>query len=211
MYRKKLLKYILIFFTISAILYLISKQVNQEQIIKLVQSTGIFGPLTYTILYSSTSIIAPLSGTPIFLAGYILFKSEFLIYSYISVVATSVINFWIARKFGRKTIIKIVGEKNIEKVDQFTKYHGVKSLIFLRIFVGHLGDFVSYAYGLTNIRFLPYIIISTLTPLPGTLIMQFYLLDKVNNIFEFSVIYGIVMIPFIIISILFLAKLKKKS
>jgi uncharacterized membrane protein YdjX (TVP38/TMEM64 family) len=208
---KKIILYGFLFVAISAPIYLLGSRIKQEDIIKLVQSVGVLGPIIYILLYALTGIIAPLSATPIFLAGYVLFKNQFLIYSYIGVWICSVVNFWIARKWGRSIVIRLVGEKNMNKIDSLTENHGIKSLIFLRIFLGYLGDFVSYAYGLTNIRFLPYIVITIVASLPWLLIWQVFLLDRIANLFEFTSWFIVSMIPFWIISILFFAKLRSKK
>jgi len=62
---------------------------------------------------------------------------------YLATVISSFTNFWISKQWGRSLVIKLVGNKNMQKIDEFTEYYGVGALIFLRLFSGYMTDFVS--------------------------------------------------------------------
>lgn len=207
---KKLIFYLFLFVVISLGVYRLGLRVKVEDITSLIQKAGFWAPVTFILIMALTYIIAPLSGAPAFFAGFILFKNRVQIYNYFAVLLAATINFWIARKWGRSLVSKFVGRKNVEKVDQFTKDYGVRSLILLRLFQGHFHDFISYAYGLTNMRYAPFIIISALTPIPWLLFWQFYVFKRVQNITDFTIWFVATLIPFFIISFFFASKLRKK-
>jgi len=98
----------------------------------------------------------------------------------------------------------------MQKIDEFTEYYGVGALIFLRLFSGYMTDFVSYAYGLTKIKFSVYFLISILVPIPWLLFWQLYVGNRVDGIKDFAVWVYIPIIPFVFITSLFIYKFKKK-
>lgn len=209
--KSKVPFYVLVLIIASLLLYWLGSKIGTEGIIEFIQGTGIWAPLIFTILTLLTYVIAPLSGTPLFLAGFLLFGKWFQIYTYFAFLGAVAINFWIARKWGRGLVGRLVGGGNMERVDQFTQSCGIKSLIFLRIFQGQFHDFISYAYGLTNIRFLPYFVLSALAPIPWLLVWQIYLFPRIQNFSEFIIWSVVGVIPLFIISVFFVAKLKKGS
>lgn len=64
------------------------------------------------------------------------------------------------RKFGRKLVVKLVGEKPMKEVDGFTSVEGKQVLTISRLFGFPIFEFISYAAGLTNISFKSYFIIT---------------------------------------------------
>jgi uncharacterized membrane protein YdjX (TVP38/TMEM64 family) len=162
----------IIFFVV--IIYILSNSIPKETIQKFIEDAGLLGPLIYVFLTLLTYIFAPLSGTPLIYVGFYLFGQHLVFFHVIATIISSVINFWIARTWGRGLTIKLVGESSIVKVDKFTEKYGLQSLFILRVFQGGIHDFISYAAGLTSIKFWPYFIISTLGMIPGNLIWYFF-------------------------------------
>jgi uncharacterized membrane protein YdjX (TVP38/TMEM64 family) len=193
----------------TAVTYYFGLKIDRSQIIMIVESAGIFGPVVLILFLALSHIVAPISGTPVLLVGYGLFGKDVIYQLFIATIISSSINFWIARAFGRGIVSKFAGQKSLDKIDQFTNSYGVKSLIFLRFFTGHLTDFISYAYGLTNIRFSTYITISALVPIPWLLLWRFYIFDQVDNLTDFTLWFFLPLIPFWLISLLYFKKLKK--
>jgi uncharacterized membrane protein YdjX (TVP38/TMEM64 family) len=86
-----------------------------------------------------------------------------MIILYLGSMISSIINFYISRKWGRKWVVKLVGEKGMKEVDEFTEIEGNKALIICRIFGFTFLEFVSYAVGLTKMPFKNYILITLIT------------------------------------------------
>ncbi|HUW24124.1 MAG TPA: VTT domain-containing protein [Patescibacteria group bacterium] len=208
--KKRLLYLILIALAFVAI-YLLGNRIDSTAIANTVRKAGIFGPIVYIILLGSTFVFAPVSGSPAIFAGYILFGKNFQILVYLSAVLGMAVNFWIAKLWGRRLVIKLVGESNMDKVDEFTKEHGIKSLILLRLFQGNLLDFISYGFGLTKMKFLPYILVSVVTPLPYLFIWQFYISNRIKDLSDMTFWYIVTAIPFIVLSGFLYAKYRKKK
>ncbi|OGG02905.1 hypothetical protein A2W14_00105 [Candidatus Gottesmanbacteria bacterium RBG_16_37_8] len=81
---------------------------------------------------------------------------------YVASLISATINFWISRKFGRKLVTKLVGEKSMKEVDEFTSVEGKQVLIISRLFGFPIFEFISYAAGLTNISFKNYFVITAI-------------------------------------------------
>jgi uncharacterized membrane protein YdjX (TVP38/TMEM64 family) len=161
-------------------IYLIGKNIPQNQILSCVQDAGVFAPLIFILLTLTTYVIAPLSGTPFLLVGFVVFQENVVILTTTAAIMASVINFLLAKKFGRQIVIKIVGQEEIHKVDKFMANYGFVSVFLSRIFLGMFHDVVSYLSGLTNLRFWPYFLASTLGMIPGNLLIYF-LSQKIDS------------------------------
>src|SRR3989344_4034652 len=91
--------------------------ITSEEFKLFVTSLGIFAPLI-VILYTVTShVFAPVAGSP----GVVLSMAIFGIYQtvfylYVASLISSVINFWISRRFGRKWVSKFVGNPAMTEI-----------------------------------------------------------------------------------------------
>jgi uncharacterized membrane protein YdjX (TVP38/TMEM64 family) len=196
--------WIIVLLIIIALTYF-SQKIPQEIIRQYVEDAGMFGPLIFIFLLLLTFIIAPLSGSPITFVGFYLYEEKVVILSFFSVFLASIINFWIARIGGQKLVEKFAGKTGFKKINQFTKNYGYKALFLLRIFQGGIGDFISFAAGLTNMNFKKYLLFSTLGMIPGSLI-HYWLSSKASNpaiytVFSWSMVFSFSFI-FIIVSII---------
>lgn len=152
----------------------------EETIRDVIKNAGAFGIVVFIFLTWLTYVIAPISGSPFLFVGFYLFGRTVIIYSFIAAFIAAVTNFWIARVWGRTLVEKLAGAESLKKVDRLASNYGLQTLFFFRIFLGSFHDAISYAFGLTKIRFTSYLITSTLGMIPGTFI--WYLISlKVNN------------------------------
>jgi uncharacterized membrane protein YdjX (TVP38/TMEM64 family) len=177
---------ILITLLLLGLIYFVSRSIDPLALQEWVKQIGIFGPLLIIFLTVITGVVAPLSGTPVNYAGFILYGAETVFLFSISGVISAVINFYIAKKFGRPFLKKFVNEKDLEKVDKYAMEHGAVSLFIMRIFLGSIHDFLSYAMGLTSMKFKPYIVASTSGIIIGSLIWYVIAL-RARNPIEFLV------------------------
>ena len=194
-----------------AIIIFLSSQLNIADIQSLVKRAGIWAPVVFILLHTSSYVVAPISGTPFWLAGYPLFGDQFIIYNYVSSLIGMVINFWISRKWGRRVVTKFVGGNSMAKIDEFSKQYGIKALVLLRLFQGNLADFISYAYGLTKISFSKYFLISALAPIPWALIWWFFLFPRIDSYREYLVGFFLAASPALIISIFLALYYRRKT
>lgn len=143
-----------------------------ENIQGFIEQGGPLAPLVYIGFKSLTYIIAPLSAGPIvMLSGTIFGPWLGTLYSMIGDLIGGSVNFWIAALLGRSIVIKLTGKKGLQKVDEFYESVGEwKGLLVTRFVLHGFYDFVSYAAGLTKLKFRTYVWVS----LVGGILPTFY-------------------------------------
>jgi len=155
------------------LLFAISLSIPREVVESSIKKAGVFAPIVYIFLTLLTFVIAPLSGAPLTYAGFYAFGHKVVFLSLIAAYIGSIVNFWIARKWGRDFVKKLVGKESVDKIDNIAKDYGIVSLAFLRVFQGSIHDFVSFAAGLTNMNFGSYFIVTIIASIPGTLLWYY--------------------------------------
>jgi len=169
------------------IIILISSNVPEETIRSVMKEAGPWGVIILIFFLWITNVIAPLSGSPFLFAGFYLYGQMSVLYAFIAAVIASITNFWIARIWGRKVVEKLAGQNSLKKIDTLTKNYGLQTLFVFRLFLKEFHDVISYAFGLTNLKFFHYFVVSTLGMIPTTLI--WYLISfKIHDAVVFTAI-----------------------
>ena len=78
-------------------------------------------------------------------------------------------------------ISKLVGPEVFKKINKLSRKYGVVTLVALRMLQGGIGDYVSYAYGLTPMKFKNYISITALAIIPGN-VLWYYVVSQTNSL-----------------------------
>jgi uncharacterized membrane protein YdjX (TVP38/TMEM64 family) len=163
---------------------------NQEQVNVWLSQFGLWIILIYILIQPLTIIIAPLGGFFMTIAMITLFGAETaLILAYLIWTPCYLINFYLARKYGRPLVIKIVGKKPLEKVDHFVKDEGLLTLVLTRIFQGGNFDYLSYGWGLTKISFKTFTLVNFIAGIPAILITYFVLTRFENLVYAVGAFY----------------------
>lgn len=137
-----------------------------------IESAGAWAPLAYIGLKAATYVIAPLSGTPVKLAGGALFGFwEGASYALIGDTLGATLNFWIARLFRDKGVTRFGGKNAIKQIDQLTEnVGGWRALLAARLFLSGLYDFISYAAGLSSLAFRQFFLVTLLAGIPSNIV-----------------------------------------
>jgi uncharacterized membrane protein YdjX (TVP38/TMEM64 family) len=99
---------------------------------------------------------------------------------------------------------RLAGSENMARLDDIAEATCVSTLIVLRLFGGGLFDFVSYAAGLTPMRFTTYFAITNLCGIPGLLLFVYMIQKAVSMpplytaLFAACILVLTVVIPFFI-------------
>jgi len=158
------LKRILLATFFVIILYLIMafalQNIGLDNAQQFIQETGVLAPIVFIALCAFSLIIAPLSGSSLFVVGGTLFgKHNAFLLSYIATLIGCSANFWIARKFGRKVAQRFIGKANLDELDRFIdKFKKNRSILYIIIIMPLSQDIVSYAIGLTKIKYTHFLI-----------------------------------------------------
>ncbi|MGB6299174.1 MAG: VTT domain-containing protein [Rivularia sp. (in: cyanobacteria)] len=158
------LQKILLAISFVAIFYLILalalQTIGLDNAQLLVKQTGVWAPVVFILLCAVSLIIAPLSGSSLFVVGGTLFgKHDAFLLSYVASIIGCSANFWISRKLGRKVAQRFIGKANLDELDKFiNKLKSSRSILYMVIIMPFSQDIVSYAIGLTKIKYTHYLI-----------------------------------------------------
>ena len=120
------------------------------------------------------SVAAPLPAFIITLTNANLFgwwKGAILSWS--SAMAGAALCFWISRVLGRNAAEKLTSRAGLQSVDKFFERYGTHSILIARLLPFISFDLVSYAAGLTSMRFLPFFVATGLGQLPATIVYSY--------------------------------------
>lgn len=114
---------------------------------------GVFGPLVIIGIIIIETVIAPIPGTLVpIVIGALYGIWPGILYAWIGNMIGSIIAFWIARRFGRPVVKKIVSEEKIQRYDNYL--HSRRIMIWVVYFIPLLPlDVLSFVIGLSQIRF----------------------------------------------------------
>lgn len=135
---------------------------------------GAWAMLVSFLLMIFQSIAAPLPAFFITLTNANLFGWwQGAILSWSSAMAGAVLCFYIARILGRDIVVKITTAKALNQIDRFFEKYGRKSILVARLLPFISFDVVSYAAGLTSMKFWEFFIATGIGQLPATIVYSY--------------------------------------
>jgi uncharacterized membrane protein YdjX (TVP38/TMEM64 family) len=209
--RREIIQGILYLIVVMVLLFIIGSFINLGELQSYIESLGPSGPIVFIILKAATIVIAPIVGGPIyFIAGPLFGFWKAFLYSMIGDIVGSAIAFLLARRYGRKVIRLFFSERLLDIMERMlSKIETWKGLLYARLLLYTLHDLVSYASGLTKIKFSTFIFVSTLTfIIPVALSIALGLAVVEKNVVT---IIAISVITVAIIGILYEISRKKKK
>ena len=139
-----------------------------------IESYGLFAPIISALLMIFQSVIAPLPAFLITIANGALFGFWWgMLLSWSSAMLGAALCFNIAHFFGAKHIAKIVTPPVAEKTDKFIAKYGNYAILIARLLPYVPFDVVSYAAGLTRIRFIGFWVATGIGQLPATAVYSY--------------------------------------
>jgi len=172
-----LVKYSLLIILLYILLQLLSPWLASEKFTEFISGSGVFwGGFIIMIYVIMSQILAPVPATPgIVLSAVVFGVPMTILYIYLAGLIGSSICFFISRKLGRKWIIKLSGKKIMDQVDEFSDKFGVYFLAISRVFGFVLFDVISYAAGLTKMKFSKFFAVTLfLSALPNIALAYFF-------------------------------------
>lgn len=151
------------FIAVTLLILALVEWIGVDRLRETIVRAGPLGPVVYILIKASTYVFAPLSSGPIQLSSGVLFDLwPATFYTLIGEVLGGSISFLIARRLGRPVVRRFVGEEGLSRVDGFvSQLGGWRALVYARLFLFAIYDFISYAAGLTHTLTLrQYVIIS---------------------------------------------------
>lgn len=145
----------------------LTEYLDQQRLQEAISRWGIWGPLFYILIFA----IAPalfLPGLPITVVGGLAFGPVWgTIYASIGSTLGAGLAFLISRYLARGAISEMLGER-WRKIDEGVARKGWIYVAVTRLIPIFPFNLLNYAFGLTQIGFVPYLLTSWLFMLPGT-------------------------------------------
>ena len=167
-----------------------------ETVREYIAGYGLFAPFISAILMIFQSVIAPLPAFLITIANGALFGFWWgMLLSWSSAMLGAALCFYIARFLGAKHVARIVSQPVVNKTDQFIQKYGNYAILIARLIPYIPFDVVSYAAGLTRIRFISFWLATGMGQLPATIVYT-YLGNRISThtnlmLFGFGVVISI--------------------
>jgi len=171
---------LLFFLILSVPAFFLGKFVQAENIRAAIISFGWLSPLFFILIASVSNILPSVAAMPFWLVGVSVFGSPAYIYILVSNTFGSLINYLLARKFGRLFILKLAGQQGLEEIDKLTGLITPRTIFLLRLVGGSLTDYISYAAGLMGIDVWIYLQATVLGGLP-MLLLAFYFIHEATS------------------------------
>lgn len=189
---KLLIKAVLIILIILGVVKWIFPIIKSPEFELLVKQIGYLGPFVIIFVTVILHVFAPESSGFMLLLGFTVYGVvQTLLFLYIASMISAIINFKIAKKYGRGLVLKLVGHRAVKQIDKITEVSGGKILIFGRIIGFPIFEIISYAAGLTKISFKKYMTITllfgALPNLAGMLILRS---TNLNDPVSFYILFG---------------------
>lgn len=155
-----------------------------EQVQAWLADFGVWFVLVYVVAQTITIVVPPLGGL-VFQLGAVAILGPFLGVVLIYIVSTPAfcINFFLARKYGRPLVERMIGKSGINKFDQLTSDAGVGTLVVLKVLQGGYFDYVSYAAGVSKVSTRDYLLINFIGGIPYSF-LSYLIFSKSQNLFQ---------------------------
>jgi uncharacterized membrane protein YdjX (TVP38/TMEM64 family) len=135
---------------------------------------GIWAPVVFILLWIAACVFF-LPGLPISIAGGLIFGAVWgTVWTTIGANLGAAAAFLIGRYAARGTIERrIEGNASLRKIDDGVRNQGWRMLMITRLVPLFPFNIQNYVYGLTDIRFTTYVLVSLVCMLPGTIAYNF--------------------------------------
>jgi len=148
---------------------------NLGSVIAYLREFGIYAAFVSFLLMILQSIIAPIPAFLITLSNAAIFGWAWgALLSWSSAMVGAALCFLIARILGRNVVEKLTSKKALETTDTFFERYGKHTIIVCRLLPFISFDLISYAAGLTSIRFWSFWIATGIGQLPATLVYSYF-------------------------------------
>lgn len=145
----------------------LEQYLDQEKLRQLIQGYGALGPLVFMALYAITPCLF-LPGLPFTIAAGILFGPVWgVVYAICGATLGATLAFLLGRYAGRDWVKQKLRGPRWKQLDQEVEKHGWKVVAFTRLIPLFPYNLLNFAFGLTGVKLLHYIVASFIFMLPA--------------------------------------------
>ena len=139
-----------------------------------VLSFGASAPVVFILLHLLQTIIAPIPGMLLLIAGGLIWGTFWGgLLSIIGAFIGSLLCFLLSRYLGRPFVEKLAKKEDLEFTDEFFRKHGFLAIVILRLIPFMAFDVISYGAGLTKMDFRKYATATLIGMIPTTLLYSY--------------------------------------
>lgn len=150
------------------------KSVNLEDTIAYIRSYGNIAAVVSFFLMVLQSIISPIPAFLITLSNAAIFGWLWgAVLSWTSSMAGAALCFYIAKILGRDVVAKLTSNTALESLDGFFEKYGKYTIVVCRLLPFVSFDLVSYAAGLTSMKFWPFFLATGIGQMPATIVYSY--------------------------------------
>ncbi|MGV8905959.1 MAG: TVP38/TMEM64 family protein [Acetobacterium sp.] len=152
-------------------LIIVLSEGSLDEVIEIIRSWGLWGPLISILLMVLQAFIAPIPAFLITGANGVIFGVFWgIVISWIGAMFGAAGTFFLARYLGVAFVRKYEkSEKLLKKVDEISSQYGTKVVFVARLLPFVSFDFISYAAGLSNMKPWSFFMATGIGMIPGTI------------------------------------------
>lgn len=144
---------------------------DQARVAATVKKLGPWAPVAIMLLQVLQVLLAPLPGQAIQAAsGYLYGLWLGTLYAMIGLVAGSLLDFALVRRFGRPLVRRLAGADALERVDNLARRGGALFFFLIWLLPFTPDDLACMAAGLTPMSFRQFLVLVTIGRLPGVFV-----------------------------------------
>lgn len=129
---------------------------------------GIAAPLMYVGIQIVQVVVAPIPGHIIIVsAGYLFGSFWGTVYSMVGITIGTTIAFWLARRYGRSYVERIVHDETLARFDSIDDDYARSALFVFFLLPGLPDDMLCFAGGLTTLPVWQLVVIATIGRMPS--------------------------------------------
>lgn len=145
----------------------VSFQIDAEPFQDWVEDRGPLGPIVFVLIMAASVLFAPIPNVPIFIAAGLAWGPILgTVYCMAGLTLGSAAAFWVARRFGRNHLPKLIGHRAAARIDHMVDNMGGRVVFFSRLMPGVNFDWISFVAGMTSVSFRTFIFYSFWGMLP---------------------------------------------
>ncbi len=139
------------------------------------RSMGFFGPVIAITIIALEVIIAPIPGGLVTIgAGYAFGALWGTVISYAGNIIGTSIAFFLSRHFGRPFVERLLDKKKMLVYDYFFREYGKTMLWFVFILPVFPTDIITFATGLSDIKWKDFMLIACIAYIPNMIILNYF-------------------------------------
>jgi len=144
---------------------------DAEQVRAWIEGFGAWGPIAIILLQITQALLAPIPGQALqAVAGYLYGPWLGTLYSVIGMAIGSFMTFMLARLFGRPLVVRLVGQKSMDRLDELVRKGGAPFFFLIWLFPFAPDDLACVAAGLTPMPLGQFMVLMTLGRLLGVFV-----------------------------------------